>query len=498
MKKFKCQICGYVLEAESLSDDYHCPLCGVGADLFEEISFDEKQEENVDEVENGNRVPIAKENPSIMRKEELCIQCGICKNTCKNRVGIHYEKEEVKKHICINCGQCVIDCPTGSICVKPYYEQILELLQDKSKTMIVSTSPSVRVAIGEAFGMEAGTFSEGKMVAALRKLGFDYVFDVTFGADLTIMEEASELVQRIKENKNLPQFTSCCPAWVKYAEIYHDDMLKYISSCKSPIGMQGPMIKTYFSQNAKIDPSHIVNVAVTPCTAKKFEITREELNVSRKFHDVSNLKDMDYVITTTELVEMIQKSGIDFLSLKDEEYDDILGKGSGAGVIFGNTGGVMEAAIRTAYHMITGKKAPERLLEYVPVRGLEDVKETSVEIEGLELRVAVVHGLKNVEMILESIKNGTCQYHFVEVMNCRGGCIGGGGQPINKKETADRIKQKRMDGLYANDKKIKIKCSYENPNIQKAYQSFLEKPLSKLSEQLLHTRYHSRKEEYFK
>ncbi len=442
----------------------------------------------------GNRVPINKDNPSIKRDLEKCIDCGICKNICSLKTGIKYKSGQTINNECINCGACLLNCPMTAITPQYSYKKVLEELDNTDKIVIVSTSPSVRVSLGEAFGMEAGSFVEGKMITALKTLGFNYVLDTTFGADLTIMEEANELVDRIINNKSLPMFTSCCPAWVKHLEINYPQLLPHLSSCKSPIGMQGAIIKTYFSKLNNIDPKKIVNVALTPCVAKKAEIVREEMNDSSKYNEISTLKDMDYVITTSEFALMLKEKGIDFSNLEDGKYDSLLSKGSGAGVLFGASGGVMEAAIRTCYNILTGLDPKEKLLTFEKVRGMDNVKEASITIGDKDLKVAVIHGLDNVKPFLEEIQANKSNYSFIEVMNCTGGCIGGAGQikpPISDQK---EVIQKRMQSLYVDDNSSEIKCSYQNKDIQKIYQDFLNKPLSDLSEELLHTSYYDKSE----
>ena len=440
------------------------------------------------------RVPIEADNPSIVRNESLCIKCGQCSNVCTSPVGVlgTYALEQTgDRAICIHCGQCANVCPVGSITEVYEYPEVKAAVQDKDKIVIVSTSPSVRVALGEEFGLPKGAFVQGKMVALLRALGVDYVLDTNFAADLTIVEEASELLARIKgeTDKPLPQFTSCCPAWVKFAETYYPELLPHVSTAKSPIGMQGPTIKTYFAQKMGIDPRKIVNVALTPCTAKKFEIRREKMNAAGQKLGIAELRDMDNVITTRELALWAKEAGIDFTSLEDSDFDKFMGEASGAGVIFGNTGGVMEAALRTAYAYLTGEQPPKEILKLEPVRGYDGLREASVEIAGRVINVAVVHGTENVRKL---IAGGIEKYDFVEVMTCRGGCIGGGGQPKDFAYDADAARKARIEGLYERDAEMELHLSHENKEIQQLYQEFYDTPLSDMAEAMLHTAYQDR------
>lgn len=439
------------------------------------------------------RVPIEEDNPSICRNEALCIKCGMCKEVCTQQIGVHgtYTLEETGgKAICIHCGQCANVCPPASITEVYEYPAVRAAVKDPDKVVIVSTSPSVRAALGEEFGMPKGSFVQGKMVALLRALGADYVLDTSFAADLTIVEEASELIRRITTgDKPLPQFTSCCPAWVKFAETYYPELLPNISTAKSPIGMQGPTIKTHFAQKMGIDPEKIVNVALTPCTAKKFEIRRSEMNAAGKKLGIPTMRDMDQVITTRELALWATEEGIDFASLPDSDYDRLMGEASGAGVIFGNTGGVMEAALRTAYAFITGQQPPEALLDLQPVRGYDGIREASLDINGITVNVAVVYGTANARKMIERVKSGEKQYHFIEVMTCPGGCIGGGGQPRDILADADETRKARIGSLYQRDAGMQQRLSHENQEIKQLYEEFYGQPLSELAEKMLHTAY---------
>lgn len=420
-----------------------------------------------------NAIDIAKDNVAIERIDEKCVDCGLCKKACKQREGI---EDICGGKACVNCGQCVQLCPTNAIIPRRDKEKLEQAIKN-NKICIAYTAPAVRVAVGEEFGMQIGEFAQGKLVASLRKLGFKYVLDVTFGADLTIMEEANELVDRIKNGGKLPMFTSCCPAWVKYAEINYPEILDNISTCKSPIAMQGKIVQEYFANKINIDKDNIFTVAITPCTAKKYEIAREEIDGT------------DIVITTEELVEMLKEKNINIKELTDSEYDSLLGEGSGAGMIFGNTGGVMEAALRTTYNILTGKELEEDAIEFKAVRGMDNVKEATIDINGIKINIAVINQMSSAIPILEDVKNGTSKYQYIEIMNCLGGCIGGGGQPqipiIKEKE----VKEKRINSLYERDKNDKIRVSYKNSEIIKLYDEFLGKPLSEKCEELLHTSY---------
>ena len=442
------------------------------------------------------RVPIEADNPAIRRIENLCIKCGQCRDICRDYISVlgYYDLSKTNDTaVCIHCGQCANVCPVSSITETPEMDAVIAAAKDPDKVLIVSTSPSVRVSLGEAFGMQRGSFVEGKMIALLRKLGADYVLDTNFAADMTIVEEASELVERLTtHNKPLPQFTSCCPAWVKFAEIYYPELLPNISSAKSPIGMQGPTIKTYFAKKMGIDPKKIVNVALTPCTAKKFEIRRGEMNASARYLELPGLRDMDHVITTRELADWAKKADIDFSSLEDSKFDKLMGEASGAGVIFGNTGGVMEAAVRTAYEFVTHEPAPKELYTLEPVRGMQEIREAAVEIGTLHLQLAVIYGTSNVRRFLSMAKESGKHYDFIEVMTCPGGCIGGGGQPKADVEERRTMVDSRIESLYKRDAQMKLRKSHENPELKQLYEEFYRKPLSPIAEEMLHTSYTDR------
>ncbi|NCB63965.1 MAG: hydrogenase [Clostridia bacterium] len=443
------------------------------------------------------RIPIEPDNIAIVRSEDKCVKCGQCRLVCRDQIAVGRLYDLLKtgdKAICIHCGQCANVCPVSSITERSEWEAVRDAVKDPEKIVVFSTSPAVRVGLGEAFGMAPGTFVEGKMVAALRALGGDYVLDTSFAADLTIMEEASELVERLtKGDRPTPQFTSCCPAWVRFVETFYPDFLPNLSTAKSPIGMQGPTIKTWFAQTRGLDPRKIVNVAVTPCTAKKAEIRRGEMTDAAGELGMAYLRDMDHVITTRELADWFRSSGMNWDELWEAEYDPLLSRGSGAGVIFGNTGGVMEAAVRTAHYLLTGENPPEQLMTLTSVRGMEGIREAELTLAGKTLRLAVVHGTENARQLLEKLKSGKARYDFVEVMTCPAGCIGGGGQPKGQYgAVGDSVRASRAKGLYDSDAADGVRLSHENPDIVRVYQEFYGKPLSPLAERLLHTAYTDR------
>ncbi len=458
---------------------------------------------------------VDKQSSSIIKDDSKCIRCQRCVRTCHelqhvSALGVAYKGDQMKIStffenpmydvVCTNCGQCVNRCPTGALIEKNYIDQVWDAIYDPDTHVIVQTAPATRIALGEDLGMESGSIVTGKMAASLRKLGFDSVLDTDFTADLTIMEEGTELLTRLKkvlvdkdESVKVPMFTSCSPGWIKFIEHMYPDYLDNLSTCKSPQQMFGALAKTYYAQKRNIDPAKIVSVSIMPCTAKKFEAARPEMRDS-------GFQDVDLGITTRELAVMIKQAGINFQELPDEKFDSIMGASTGAAVIFGATGGVMEAALRTAYEIVTGREVPFENLNITAVRGMEGVREATVKLEnvlpawsfleGVELKTAVAHGLTNAHQIMEAIKKGEANYHFVEVMGCPGGCIGGGGQPI---PTTPEIRRKRAEAIYREDEGMEIRKSHENPEVQQIYKDFLGEPLSDKSHWLLHTHYHKRK-----
>lgn len=440
------------------------------------------------------RIAIASSNVSIERNDSKCILCGQCIEVCKKVMSVYGSYElPLKKDIpCVNCGQCSLWCPTGAITEKNNITDVVKALEDQNKYVIVQTAPATKVALGEEFGMEPGSIVEGKQVAALRALGFDAVLDTCFSADLTIMEEAAEVLYRLKNVQNtLPQFTSCCPGWVKFCEYYYPDLLEHMSSCKSPQQMLGAVAKTYYATKMGINPANIVSVAIMPCTAKKAEAKRSEMNASGKEIGNEHMMDVDLVLTTRELVRLIKLKQIDMTNLDNQEYDSILGESTGAGKIFGVTGGVTEAAVRTLYYYATKENPPASLLNWQEVRGLKGVKEATVDVPGFgTVKVAVCHGLKNARVILKQVREKKSPWQFIEFMACPGGCIGGGGQPKSAVPPTDDVRTARIASLYKMDaQQSKKRLSYQNDEINTLYKEFFQEPLSEKAEHLLHTHY---------
>ena len=432
----------------------------------------------------------------MIRDNNKCILCRRCVAACNNQAisVIGANARGIDTHIgspfelnlaqtsCISCGQCIVNCPTGALYEKDDTQKVLDAIGDPTKHVVVQAAPAVRATLGECFDMPIGTDVTGKLFAALRRLGFDKVFDTNFGADITIMEEANELLDRIKNGGVLPMVTSCSPGWIKYCEHYYPTELAHLSTCKSPQQMQGAVIKTYYAEKNGIDPKDIVSVSVMPCTAKKFECGRDD-------ESASGYADVDIVLTTRELGRMIKSAGIKFTSLPDEEPDAPLGRGTGAAVIFGTTGGVMEAALRTAAEAITGKELEN--VEFTEVRGMEGVKEATYKLGDMDVKVAVASGTKNAKIIMDKIKDGTADYTFVEIMGCPGGCINGGGQPVQPASVRNFVDYKtlRANALYENDKSRPHRKSHENEDVQEVYREFLGEPNSHKAHEILHTSY---------
>ena len=436
-------------------------------------------------------------SPSIVRDASKCIMCKRCVATCKDVQkisAIDVAGRGFKSHIsttneaslndvnCTNCGQCIQACPTGALREKETIDDVWLKLKDPDTYVVVQTAPAVRVALGEEFNMPIGTNVTGKMVSALKRLGFDKVFDTNTGADITIMEEASEFIERVQGKGVLPMITSCSPGWIKYIEMNYPELLPHLSTCKSPHQMFGALIKTYFAQKEGIDPNKIYVVSVMPCVAKKFERQREEMQVN-------GLADVDNVITTRELARMIKQAGIEFIDLEDEEFDNPMGEATGAAAIFGTTGGVMEAALRTAQDILTCQDLPK--IEFEAVRGGDGIKKATVNVAGNDIKVVAASGLANAQKIMEEIKAGKADYQFVEIMACPGGCIMGGGQPIKSSKIRREVdvRKLRAEALYSIDEKSVIRKSHDNPVVKKIYQEFLQRPGSHKSHELLHTHY---------
>lgn len=457
---------------------------------------------------------VDRSSPAIIKDDSKCIRCQRCVRTCAELQGIGalevaykgdrqiistFMGKPLAEVVCTSCGQCVNRCPTAALVEQSYIEEVWRAINDPDKYVVVQTAPAVRAALGEELGFSPGVRVTGKLVSALRHVGFDSVLDTDFTADLTIIEEGTELLHRLRrylvdgETGVLPMMTSCSPGWIKFQEHLFPDMLPLLSTCKSPQQMFGALAKTYFARKKGINPSKMVSVSIMPCTAKKFECKRSEMRDS-------GYQDVDFVLTTRELATMIRQSGIDFLKLTDEHYDSLMGASTGAGVIFGATGGVMEAALRTVWELVTGREVPFEKLNILPVRGFGGIKEATlmvtnpkaefIYLDGVELKVAVAHGLANARKLIEAIKKGTHSYHFVEVMACPGGCIGGGGQPI---PTNSEIRSKRIEAIYAEDMGLPVRKSHENSEVKLLYKLFLGEPGGHKAHDLLHTHYQPRK-----
>lgn len=435
----------------------------------------------------------------MIRDNGKCILCRRCVAACQaqhisviganargfdTHIGSAFERP-LDSVACVSCGQCIVNCPTGAIYEKDDTAKVLEAINDPEKFVVVHTAPSIRVTLGECFGMHIGTNVQGKMVAALRRLGFDKVFDTDFGADLTIVEEANEFLGRVQNGGVLPMITSCSPGWIKYCEHYYPDMLDHLSTCKSPQQMSGAIIKTWYAEKMGIDPKDIVVVGIMPCTAKKFETKRDD-------QAASGYPDVDYSLTTRKLGRMIESAGIYFKHLPDEEFDNPLGDSTGAAVIFGATGGVMEAALRTAVEKLSGEEL--KSLDFTEVRGTDGIKEASYTVNGMEVKVCVVSGLANANTIMEKVKNGTADYHFIEIMGCPGGCVNGGGQPIQHAVVRNFVdlRARRAAALYEADKDMPLRKSHESEAVKRLYAEFLGEPGSHKAHEVLHTSYVAR------
>ncbi len=481
-----------------------CELQRIAADL-------KILNQDFSELNQWKKYTVDYYSPSIIKNDSKCIRCQRCVRTCAELQGVNaltvaHKGEKMKistflakpmsEVVCTNCGQCVNHCPTGALVERNYIEEVWAALADPTKHVIVQTAPAVRVGLGEEFGLEPGTRVTGKMVTALRQLGFDTVLDTDFTADLTILEEGTELLGRLKSSVagdnadvKLPVISSCSPGWIKYIEHLFPNRLSHLSSCKSPQQMFGALAKTYYAASRKIDPKSIVSVSIMPCTAKKYEAGRPEMCSS-------GYRDVDYVLTTRELAIMIKQAGLDFGVLSESAYDKLMGQSTGAAAIFGATGGVMEAALRTVYEVVTGREVPFEALNITPVRGMEGIREAAIEVknplpewqflDGVTLRCAVAHGLVNARKLMELPAERFNQYHFIEIMACPGGCLGGGGQPI---PTSPEIRNRRMEAIYAEDMGMPLRKSHDNPEVQLLYANYLGSPNSKKAHELLHTHY---------
>ena len=488
------------LELILSNHDRKCLTCARNQNCELQALCDELGVDDIPYLGVRNEYEIDDLSPSIVRDNNKCVLCRRCVSVCKDvqtvgvidtmergfitKVGCAFDKP-LSATACVNCGQCIAACPVGALREKDSTDLVWEAIENEDKYVIVQTAPAVRAALGEEFGYEIGTPVTGKMAAALKRLGFDKVFDTDTGADLTIMEEGTELLDRLQNGGKLPLITSCSPGWIKFCEHNFPDFLDNLSSCKSPHQMFGAILKTYYAKKEGIDPAKMFVVSVMPCVAKKFESARDEM-------EADGLRDVDAVITTRELAKMIKQSGIKFTELPDEDFDNPFERATGAGVIFGATGGVTEAALRTVYEIV--EKKPLDKVEFEAVRGTEGIKEATVTLGGKDVRVAIAHGLGNARKLLESIRSGEKNYEFIEIMACPGGCVTGGGQPICSAKTYMDIdvKDARAKALYTEDERLTIRKSHENPDIKKLYDEFLEKPGSHVAHELLHTHYKER------
>ncbi|MDI6824494.1 MAG: NADH-dependent [FeFe] hydrogenase, group A6 [Bacillota bacterium] len=473
-------------DCPSCTRNLHCELQALAERLgIREVRFGRE--------EKG--LPLDDSNPAIVRDPNRCILCRRCVEACHKvqGVGILYPvhrgadaivapafEKPLAELPCVYCGQCINACPVGAIYEVDHTERVWKAIHDPSKHVLVQTAPATRVSLGEEMGLGVGAIVTGKMVAALRRLGFDRVFDTNFTADLTIIEEGHELIHRLTHGGVLPMLTSCSPGWIKFLEHYYPEFIPNVSTCKSPQQMFGALAKTYYAEKMGWKPEDVYVVSIMPCTAKKFEAQRPEM-------DDSGVQDVDAVLAVRELGRMIREAGLDVTALPEEDYDDPLGRSTGAAAIFGATGGVMEAALRTAYEVVTGKPLPK--LDFEEVRGLQGIKEATVAMDGTQVKVAVAHSLGHARRLLEAVKSGQAQYHFIEIMCCPGGCIGGGGQPV---PTTNEARQRRIDAIYQVDRNLPLRKSHENPAIQELYREFLGQPLGEKSHHLLHTHYTAR------
>ena len=435
----------------------------------------------------GSLVYVSATNPSLQYNSRRCRSCGDCGNYCLNMTTVYGRPVPAGEDACVYCGQCTLVCRNSALSERYHLQQVYDALRQQDKIVVASISPAVRVALGEMFNMALGTNVEGKIVRGLRQMGVHSVLDTTFAADLTVMEEASELVKRLTENDApLPMFTSCCPAWVRFAKLFYPKLLPNISMAKSPIMMQGALVKTYFAKQRGIDPAKICHVALTPCTAKKAEILLDGMNAAGVYHEKDTMRDVDVALTCRELGYLFGATRIQLPLLDDAAYDPVMGTGSGAGMIFGITGGVTEATLRTAYWLINKEQPPQEFFELKPVRGLSGVRQATVDMQSRKLNIAVVHGIGVSQTLLNAIQRGERDFDVVEVMACPGGCIGGGGQPKNTSLSDTELKAARSKALYDRDAKTPLRLSHENPEIKAIYEDFLGEPLGKTSQRLLH------------
>ncbi|MDR0332358.1 MAG: iron hydrogenase small subunit [Dysgonamonadaceae bacterium] len=437
----------------------------------------------------GRTVSVSSNNPAIQFSRSRCRRnCSGCWDFCQRTTGVYQLPTPSGGDACVQCGQCTLFCENSALTERLQYQQVAREISNPDKIVIATTAPAIRVALGEMYNLSPGTNVEGRIVGALNQLAVNQAIDATFSADLTVMEEASELIQRLETGNNpLPMFTSCCPAWVRFVKLFYPALLPHLSTVKSPLLMQGALVKTYFAEKQGIDPSKIVHIALAPYTAKKGEILLSGMNSAGILYGNPAMRDVDFLLTTRELAYLFNNGRVNFLQAQDAPYSSLMGTGSGAGMIFGNTGGVMEASLRTAYRLLNGENPPAEFFNLRSVRGLDNVLQANIDLGKRRLNVAVVHGIHGAKSFIETIQSGTQRFDFVEVMGCTGGCIGGGGQPNVLRMDATQLRQLRMNALFQHDANKEIRLSYDNPQIRTIYDEFLGEPLSEKSKKLLHT-----------
>ena len=498
MKKYKCKICGFCLEKESLDRNFYCPMCEVPGELFEEIKANTKSsEKNVDERyvlkdENDKSIKIYTKSKTIEKDMDKCVNCGACKEACKLQNSIDYDKEIFKIPVCIDCGKCISVCPKGALKVRNSIDKIKKELSKKGNFVIASISQAAINTILDELSKVNKNLTEQELACILKNMGFDCVSNLSIATDIYIMETAQEFVNRVKDMKKLPLIISSCVSVTKYIEIFYPELLPYLSTCKNPVSVQGTLIKTYFCKEKSINPKKIINIAIVPCIAQKYEIQKDEVSSSTKYWEVEKISDIDYTITTSELLNIIKDENIDFENIKEDTYDNMLGNSSSS-VIFVNSGGAIETILRNIHYIISGRSPQGKLTCLKQVRELDYLKEATITIDKMKIKVAVIQGIENIPKLVEKIKNKELDYRIIEITNCVGSCVGGSGQPVSTNQEI----LNRSDKLYKLDKENKIKTGFENEDVKKIYKKFLKHANGRISNKLLHTRYTSKKHFYY-